>query len=155
MRCRCIRCREAGHRWLTDRVKPNLDNVRVLTVKEKASEGEEVFISVEDPVNDVLIGFLRLRIPSRKASRPEIVPEITAIIRELRIFGPLVPVGRHLAKAWQHKGYGVILLSKAERIALDDYDRTKIVVTSALGTKQYYQRFGYEYDGPYVSKHLN
>jgi len=88
------------------------------------------------------------------ASRPEIVPETTAIVRELRVYGPLVPVGSHQAEAWQHKGYGSVLLSEAERTAMEDYSRTKIVVTSALGTKQYYKRFGYDYDGPYVSKQL-
>ncbi len=57
-----------------------------------------------------------------------------------------------MAKAWQHKGYGKILLSTAERITKEDYDRRKVVVMSALGTKPYYKRFGYDYDGPYVSK---
>jgi len=57
-----------------------------------------------------------------------------------------------MAKAWQHKGYGGLLLSEAERISREDYDRRKVVVTSALGTKQYYRRLGYEDDGPYVSK---
>ncbi|UCC58545.1 MAG: tRNA uridine(34) 5-carboxymethylaminomethyl modification radical SAM/GNAT enzyme Elp3 [Candidatus Bathyarchaeum sp.] len=155
MRCRCIRCREVGHRWLNDKVKPDTDKIEVRTVTEEASEGEELFISAEDPVNDVLVGYIRLRIPSKRAWRPEILPDTTAVVRELRVYGPLVPVGRHLDKAWQHKGYGAILLSEAERKALEDYDRTKIVVTSALGTKQYYKRFGYDYDGPYVSKNLN
>jgi len=139
---------------LTDKIKPNPENITVLTMKEKASEGEDVFLSVEDPANDVLIGYLRLRIPSEKAHRPEIRPEKTSIVRELHVYGPLVPVGRHMAKAWQHKGYGGILLSEAERLSLEDYDRRKIVVISALGTKQYYMRFGYKYDGPYVSKTL-
>jgi len=154
VRCRCIRCREVGHRWLKDRVKPDPENIQILTVKERASEGEEVFISAEDAVNDVLVGYLRLRIPSGKAHRPEILPETTAIVRELRVYGPLVPVGMHLAEAWQHKGYGGVLLSEAERISNEDYGRKKVVVTSALGTKQYYKRFGYNYDGPYVSKVL-
>jgi elongator complex protein 3 len=155
MRCRCIRCREVGHRWLNDKVKPDPDKIEVRTITEEASAGEELFISAEDPVNDVLVGYIRLRIPSEKAWRPEILPETTAVVRELRVYGPLVPVGIHLAEAWQHKGYGAILLSEAERTALEDYDRKKIVVTSALGTKQYYRRFGYDYDGPYVSKNLN
>ncbi len=154
-RCHCIRCREVGHRWLKDKVKPDPNKIEILTVTEEASGGEELFISAEDPVNDILVGYIRLRIPSRKAWRPEIIPETTAIVRELRVYGPLVPVGRHLARAWQHKGYGAILLSEAERKVLEDYDRTKIVVTSALGTKQYYKRFGYNYDGLYVSKNLN
>jgi len=154
MRCRCIRCREVGHRWLTDKIKPNPENITILTMKEKASEGEDVFISVEDPANDVLIGYLRLRIPSENAHRPEIYSEKASIVRDLHVYGPLVPVGRHMAKAWQHKGYGGILLSEAERVSREDYDRRKIVVISALGTKQYYKRFGYDYDGPYVSKLL-
>jgi len=152
IRCRCIRCREVGHRLLMDKVKPDSDSIKISTIKEKASEGEEIFISAEDPINDVLIGYLRLRIPSEKAHRPEIVPEITSIVRELHVYGSLVPVGRHMAKAWQHKGYGGILLSEAERISKEDYDRKKVVIISALGTKQYYRRFGYDYEGPYVSK---
>jgi elongator complex protein 3 len=155
LRCSCIRCREVGHRWLRDKVKPDPDKIEVRTVTEEASGGTELFISAEDPVNDVLVGYVRLRIPSAMASRPEIASEKTAIVRELRVYGPLVPVGRHLSGAWQHKGYGSVLLSEAERAAKEDYGRRKIVVTSALGTKQYYKRFGYGYDGPYVSKHLN
>jgi elongator complex protein 3 len=154
MRCRCIRCREVGHRWLRDKIKPNIDNIKVLTAKEKASEGEEIFISVEDPENDVLIGYLRLRIPSEKAHRPEINSQPCSIVRELHVYGPLVPVGKRQAKAWQHKGYGSILLSEAESVSKEEYDRKKIVITSALGTKQYYKRFGYQYDGPYMSKAL-
>jgi len=154
MRCRCIRCREVGHRWLKDKVKPDPDKIEIQTIKEEASDGLELFISAEDPVNDVLVGYVRLRIPSAMASRPEIVPETTAIVRELRVYGPLVPVGSHQAEAWQHKGYGSVLLSEAERTAMEDYSRSKIVVTSALGTKQYYKRFSYDHDGPYVSKQL-
>ena len=42
----------------------------------------------------------------------------------------------------------------AERVAQEDYDLKKLLVISALGTKQYYMRFGYERDGVYVSKKL-
>jgi len=154
MRCRCIRCREVGHRWLKDKIKPNIRNIKVVTTKEKASEGEEIFISAEDPENDVLVGYLRLRIPSEKAHRPEINSEPCSIVRELHVYGPLVPVGKHLANAWQHKGYGSILLSEAESVSKEEYDRKKVIITSALGTKQYYKRFGYNYDGPYMSKTL-
>jgi len=153
-RCRCIRCREVGHKWLKDKVEPDPDAIEIHTIKEEASGGMELFISAEDPVNDVLVGYVRLRVPSEKATRPEIIPEKTAIVRELRVYGPLVPVGQHLSGAWQHRGYGGILLSEAERVAIEDYNRNKIVVISALGTKQYYKQFGYGYDGPYVSKHL-
>lgn len=154
LRCRCIRCREAGHRMLKDHVKPDPEEIEILTTKQVASMGEDLFISAEDTENDVLVGYLRLRLPSERAHRPEINGEPCAIVRELHVYGTLVPVGKHLAKAWQHKGYGNILLREAERITREEYDRRKVVVISALGTKQYYMRTGYRHDGPYVSKRL-
>jgi elongator complex protein 3 len=102
----------------------------------------------------VLIGYLRLRFPSAKAYRPEIKAAPSAIVRELHVYGPLVPVGKHLARAWQHKGYGAVLLNEAERVAREDFGLRKLLVISALGTKQYYMRFGYRRDGVYVSKML-
>jgi elongator complex protein 3 len=154
IRCRCIRCREVGHRMAIDKVELNPDKVKILTTKYAASEGEEIFISAEDAENGVLIGYLRLRIPSERVHRLEVKANPCSIVRELHVYGPLVPVGKHLAKAWQHKGYGSILLNEAERMTNEDYDLKKILVISALGTKQYYMRFGYHYDGVYVSKLL-
>jgi len=153
-RCACIRCREVGHRMTVDNVKPDLKKTKIRSTRIEASCGQEIFISVEDPDNAVLIGYLRLRIPSEKAHRPEIKAVPSAIVRELHVYGPLVPVGKHVARAWQHKGYGSMLLTEAERLSREDYDLKKLLVTSALGTKQYYARFGYEHDGPYVSKML-
>jgi elongator complex protein 3 len=154
IRCRCIRCREVGHRIASDNVEPNPEQIAVQTARYKASEGEEVFLSAEDAENDVLIGYLRLRIPSEKARRPEIRNKPCAIIRELHVYGPLVPVGKHSAEAWQHKGYGEILLDRAEQMTHDEYGFKKILIISALGTKQYYRRFGYKHDGVYMSKLL-
>jgi elongator complex protein 3 len=153
-RCHCIRCREVGHRLTVDNVAPDLEKVKILSTRYEASEGQEIFISAEDPENSVLIGYLRLRIPSAKAHRSEITATPSAIVRELHVYGPLVPVGKHSAKAWQHKGYGKILLSEAERVSREDYGLKKLLVISALGTKQYYTRFGYEREGIYVSKKL-
>jgi elongator complex protein 3 len=152
-RCNCIRCREVGHR-ADGNVKPDPQEVGIMTTKYEASEGEEIFISVEDNKNDVLVGYLRLRIPSPKAHRKEIRKEPCSIVRELHVYGSLVPVGKHLDEAWQHKGYGNMLLARAEKITKDDYGLNRILVISALGTKQYYKRFGYEYDGVYMSKKL-
>jgi elongator complex protein 3 len=153
-RCGCIRCREVGHRLAVDNVKPDLDKVEILVRRYEASEGTEVFVSAEDAENDVLIGYLRLRVPSAKAHRPEIKAVSSAIVRELHVYGSLVPVGKHFAKAWQHKGYGAVLLGEAERMAREEFGLGKLLVISALGTKRYYARFGYERDGVYVSKML-
>ena len=152
--CKCIRCREVGHRLAIDNVAPDLEQVKLLATTYYASEGKEVFISAEDQKNNVLIGYLRLRVPSTKAHRVEITAASSAVVRELHVYGQLVQVGKHSLGDWQHKGYGKALLDEAERVAKEDYDLKKLLVISALGTKQYYMRFGYIRDGVYVSKRL-
>jgi len=153
-RCQCIRCREVGHRLAVDQVKPDLEKIKILTRHYEASEGQEFFISAEDPENDVLLGYLRMRVPSTKAHKPEITTVPSAIVRELHVYGQLVPVGKHIEGATQHKGYGQILLKEAERLAGEELGLKKLLVISALGTRRYYMRFGYEHDGVYVSKSL-
>ena len=95
-----------------------------------------------------------MRVPSAKAHRTEIITVPSAIVRELHVYGPLVPVGQHSASAWQHKGLGEELLKEAERIAAQNFGLEKLLVISALGTRRYYMRFGYKRDGVYVSKNL-
>ncbi len=152
--CSCIRCREVGHQAFNKNKKPDPSKIRISSTTYRASAGTEIFISAGDQKNDILIGYLRMRIPSKKAHRPEIIMQPSAIVRELHVYGSLVPVGKHNAKAWQHRGFGAELLAEAERIASEDYDLKKLLVISALGTKQYYMRFGYRRDGVYVSKML-
>jgi len=155
-KCRCIRCREVGLRWLSKGERPSLEDVEVLRRSYTASEGEEVFISIEDLSNDILIGYLRLRFPSEHAHRPEISGFNSSIIRELRVCGQLLPVGAKPLpnrEAYQHMGFGAKLLSEAEEVSMEK-GVEKILVTSALGTKEYYKRFGYKPDGPYMSKRL-
>jgi elongator complex protein 3 len=119
------------------------------------SGGTDIFLSFEDPEPDLLVGYVRIRIPSEKAHRTEIVGRSSAIVRELHVFGLTVPVGDRVTGAFQHRGYGSKLLAEAERIAKEEYDLKKLIVISALGTKRYYSRFGFSKDGPYVSKSLN
>ncbi len=155
LRCRCIRCREVGHRFLTDGVEPNAATVELTVQRYTASEGVECFIAFEDVANDVLIGFLRLRVPSTHAHRLEIAGGETALVRELHVYGPLVPVGRTGHGAWQHRGYGKALLREAERLARDEFGLTRILVTSALGSRAYFRQRGYSRYGPYMAKTLS
>lgn len=152
--CRCIRCREVGHRGLKDGVEPDPRSISTVRNEYEASGGTDVFLSLEDLERDVLIGYLRLRIPSGEAHRPEVEVGNTSIIREIRVSGFSLSVGRRSNEAWQHRGYGELLLSEAERISSEDFDRSKILVMSALGTKPYFMRFGYIHDGPYMGKTL-
>ncbi len=147
--CRCIRCREAGHRS-REGVEP--ESLGLVRRTYEASGGEENFIGVEDTENDVLVGFIRLRIPSDRVFRPEITSS-TGLVRELHVYGRMTPVGLD-GYDWQHMGWGEALMEEAERIAEEEYGMDRMVVMSALGTKEYYRRLGYACDGPYVFKPL-
>ena len=47
------------------------------------------------------------------------------------------------------------MMAEAERVAREEFDLRKMVVMSALGTKEYYRGLGYQRDGVYVSKPLD
>jgi elongator complex protein 3 len=154
MKCHCIRCREVGISYLRNGESPDLEQVQLERVDYEGSGGTDIFLSFEESKRDILVGYVRVRIPTEKAHRSEIAGQNTAIIRELHVFGQTVPVGDRLEGAFQHKGYGSRLLAEAERISREEYDRKKMLVISALGTKGYYSRFGYTHNGPYVSKNI-
>lgn len=150
--CKCIRCREVGHqasRGLT----PELDYIQLLKEEYRAGNGREIFLSYEDTKSDILIGFLRLRMPSHNAHRVEL-DDKTALIRELHVYGSMVPLGDKKYELWQHQGYGERLLFEAEKIASEVYDKKKMLIISGIGARNYYRKFGYEKEGPYMSKLL-
>jgi len=149
--CRCIRCREIGHRR-RERKNTDLDRLEMRRLDEDASRGREIFLSYE--LEDSLVAFLRLRIPSCEAGRPEIRERRTSIVRELRVLGQTTPIGERKTNQWQHQGIGSELLSKAEQISKEEFKRHKILITSAIGTRDYYRRFGYKLEGPYMSKDI-
>ncbi len=154
-KCRCIRCREVGH--ITPTTKTHLSHeFRLKRIDYLGSGGQEIFLSYESGPDDILVGYIRLRIPSKFAHRPEIrSPETTGLVRELHVLGQTVPVGSSPGERYQHRGFGTRLLAEAERVAREEFQMRKMVIISALGTKQYYARFGYAHDGPYVSKTLD
>ncbi|HUS77227.1 MAG TPA: tRNA uridine(34) 5-carboxymethylaminomethyl modification radical SAM/GNAT enzyme Elp3 [Patescibacteria group bacterium] len=149
-RCRCIRCREVEHQGDTE---PDPEKLEIVKRAYDASGGVEVFTSVEDRDSDILVALLRLRIPSDEVFRPE-AGSAPAFVRELHVYGPMTPVGETTPGGWQHKGWGAALMAEAERTAIEEYDREKLLVMSALGTKEYYAKLGYQRDGVYMSKAL-
>lgn len=150
IQCKCIRCREVGH-MASSGVKPDINEIKLMNEKYAACEGTEIFISQEDVMNDILIGFLRLRIPSHKIYRPEIDSK-TAIVRELHVYGQMAELGQKKNDLWQHMGFGEEMLEEAEKIASEQYDKNKLLIISGVGARNYYRRFGYEREGPYMSK---
>ena len=116
--CKCIRCREYGHRLQDGR---EIGEPRLVRIDYEASGGREVFLSFEDE-NETLFGLLRMRVQSKPI--PALSQELDgnlALIRELHVFGPEVPLSEQKAEAAQHKGLGKALLKEAERIAADEF----------------------------------
>ena len=146
-----IRYREVGHK-IKKGIFPDADSIKLCRFDYKASGGKEIFLSFEDLKNDILIGFLRLRIPFRPF-RPEI-DERTALIRELHVYGPEVPIGVKRKEAWQHKGFGKKLIKEAEKISKEEFEKKKLLVISGVGVRRYYLRLGFRRDGIYVSKRI-
>jgi elongator complex protein 3 len=147
-KCRCIRCREIGHKLL-DGAVPDPAAISMNELTMDVCGGKEHFLSFDDASIDALIGFLRLRFPG-KPHRPEL--QDAAVIRELHVYGKMVPLGIR-DEAWQHHGYGKRLIGRAEAIAAEA-GYGKIAVISGVGAREYYRKLGYERDGPYMSRHL-
>jgi elongator complex protein 3 len=154
LHCNCIRCREVGIRKLSRQDV----NINLKRIDYDSSDGKEVFLSLEDSDKKVLFGYLRLR-KLAKPHRTELKEKDgmpSAIVRELHVLGQLVDIGRNsdFTTTSQHKGYGSRLLEKAEEIVKNEFGMNSISIISAIGTRQYYKKFGYESNGPYVSKVL-
>lgn len=139
-----IRTREIG--------KAASDNGKIELVRREyeASGGNEVFLSMEN--EEHIFGYLRLRKPSAAAHRHEISG--SAIVREIKVVGEVVPVGMHSNDLWQHRGMGRALLSYAEDIASKEWGMERLLVISGVGVREYFRKQGYERSGPYMGKSL-
>lgn len=153
LECRCIRCREIGHKSLKQKIEVDEEDISFTNIFYKASDSEEIFISLVDETNDALIGYLRLR-DIINSHRIELQKKPCMIIRELKIVGQELALGQKSKKNFQHKGYGKELLEEAEKICTEEFDKKNIFVLSGVGVKPYYRRFGYKDEGHYLMKTL-
>ncbi|KAG9303586.1 hypothetical protein G9A89_018482 [Geosiphon pyriformis] len=150
--CRDVRTREVGIVDIHNKVKP--EEVELIRRDYVANGGWETFLSYEDPKQDILIGLLRLRKCSEATFRPELTKVQTSIVRELHVYGSVVPMHNRDPTKFQHQGFGTLLMEEAERIARDEHGSQKLSVISGVGVRHYYVKLGYELDGPYMSKML-
>jgi elongator complex protein 3 len=140
--CRCIRCREVGR--CDTEGEPELQELRY-----SCCGGEEFFLSAVS--GSSLIGFARLRFTGR-AFLTETAD--AALLRELHVYGELVPVGISPRRsAWQHRRFGEELLAFAEEIAVSG-GYTRLAVLSGIGVRPYYRKHGYLRKGPYMEKRI-
>jgi len=150
-KCRCIRCREYGHRIMGGRAT---GEPRLVRLDYEASGGTEVFLSFEDET-ETLFGLLRLRLQPRPITQTGITEGPTAVIRELHVYGPEVPLRYQNDAAAQHKGLGKALLQEAERIAREEFHIGQMAVLSGVGAREYYRNEnGYNEKGGYMVKPL-
>jgi len=153
--CRCIRCREIGL------MEPPAHS-ELVTRSYSASGGTEFFISVETPDHTTLLGFARLRIspatnPAHAGHATDAgadvghltpFPELAgaALLRELHVYGQLVPTAGEKAPHAQHVGLGKRLMAEAERVAAAHGAHT-VAVISGVGAREFYRKIGYELRG--------
>ncbi|XP_004083723.1 elongator complex protein 3 [Oryzias latipes] len=149
--CRDVRTREVGIQEIHHKVRPY--QVELVRRDYVANGGWETFLSYEDPEQDILIGLLRLRRCSPQSFRPELKGGVS-IVRELHVYGSVVPVSSRDPSKFQHQGFGMMLMEEAERIARDEHGSGKLAVISGVGTRNYYRKMGYELEGPYMVKDL-
>lgn len=146
--CRCIRCREPMEKNFTA-LHP------VFKVLEyEANEGKEYFICSESKDGKTLYGYVRLRL---KSSSQHFIHELkgAALIRELHVYGMVVPLDTKDNFHVQHKGLGMRLMKKAEEIAAEKGYK-KIAVISGIGVRRYYEeKLEYHLEGTYMIKYIN
>uniref|UniRef100_A0A673AUG2 Elongator complex protein 3 n=1 Tax=Sphaeramia orbicularis TaxID=375764 RepID=A0A673AUG2_9TELE len=149
--CRDVRTREVGIQEIHHKVRPY--QVELVRRDYVSNGGWETFLSYEDPERDILIGLLRLRRCSAQSFRPELKGGVS-VVRELHVYGSVVPVSSRDPMKFQHQGFGMMLMEEAERIATEEHGSRKLAVISGVGTRNYYRKMGYELEGPYMVKEL-
>lgn len=145
--CRCIRCREV--RGENARLSETVEALEYET-----QGGREVFLSSNTAAGK-LAGFLRLSFPTAEATALTGLAELrgVAIIREVHVYGPVVELGRSGGGQSQHGGLGARLLAEAERRArAAGFDQ--LAVISAIGTRPYYLKHGFQRGEDYLLKSL-
>jgi len=134
------------------------DKVRLDVMEYETSTSKEFFLQFVAPVigkpsdinEEKLLAFLRLSLPSDEIKKNNFMTELldSAIIREIHVYGRATKIGSKTRNSTQHKGFGSKLIEKSKEISKDNgFD--KLAVISAIGTKEYYKKRGFEDTGLY------
>ncbi len=148
LQCHCIRCREVRGEKL------HAEPLRLDTYTYQTDVTSEHFLSYVSE-RGRLAGFLRLSLPSADAPRDHVLDELRggAVIREVHVYGPALAIGVSSQGEAQHSGLGRRLAEQAMDIARRaGYKR--IAVISAIGTREYYRKLGFELGELYMARAL-
>ena len=139
--CKCIRCREVGLNSFSK--KGTINSIPIIR-KYNDSGGTEYFISFESEDERLIYGFIRLRLSKTSGSNFFDELKNTALIRELHVYGQLIPTySKERKKDIQHSGLGTKLIILAEKISVNNGYKS-IAVIAGIGTRNYYRKFGYK-----------
>jgi elongator complex protein 3 len=135
-RCMDIRSREIRH----DKIAA--DDLHLDEMWYTSSMSDEAFLQYITEDRQIA-GFLRLSLPY--ADEPVIHNELNAaaMIREVHVYGQSLGIGDNEHGQAQHSGLGTKLIERAVEIALER-GYQKLAVISAIGTREYYRKRGFE-----------
>ncbi|CAG9326756.1 unnamed protein product [Blepharisma stoltei] len=149
--CRDVRTREVGMQEVHNKIRP--EEIELVRRDYTASGSWETFLAYEDPRQDILVGLLRLRKLGSATFRKELLGKCS-MVRELHVYGSVVPVHSRNPTKFQHQGFGTMLMEEAERIAREEHGSEKIAVIAGVGVRHYYRKLGYRLEGAYMVKDL-
>lgn len=148
LRCNCIRCREVRADKLAGQPL-HLETYTYLT-----DSTTEHFLSYATE-RGKLAGFLRLSLPAPDIPRDEVLEELAgcAVVREVHVYGPALDIGVPSQGEAQHTGLGRKLAEHAMELARRAGHK-RIAVISAIGTREYYRKLGFELGELYMARTL-
>ncbi|MCA9883642.1 MAG: tRNA uridine(34) 5-carboxymethylaminomethyl modification radical SAM/GNAT enzyme Elp3 [Anaerolineae bacterium] len=135
-RCMDIRSREIRN----NTVDP--DELHLNELWYESSSSDEVFLQYITEDRQIA-AFLRLCLPKRDEAplHPELAD--AAIIREVHVYGQSLGIGESEEGRAQHAGLGTALIERAVELA-SEHGYGKLAVISAIGTRGYYRKRGFE-----------
>ncbi len=141
-----IRSREIKQQKITK------DDLHLNIVEYETSNTFEKFLQYVTEDNKIA-GFLRLSFPKNK--KHNFISELDncAMIREIHVYGVAVSIGKTKEGRAQHLGLGKKLIKKAEELS-KEAGFEKLAVISAIGTRDYYKKRGFEMGELYQIKDL-
>lgn len=143
-----IRYRECGRH-----PEYKMGEAEYVTRQFETSQGTEYFISLESQDKKVIFGFIRLRINDNNVTTSFECLKNKGIVRELHVYGDLVPVGAEKRTDAQHRGIGKKLVKMAEEVS-HAHNQDGVAIISGVGVCGYYEKLGYTLEETYMVKHF-
>lgn len=136
--------------------KQKMQDIRAREIRGQKFEPEEIKLKIKSyqtqvstekflqfVYQDKILAFLRLSLPKNKSN--EVFDELceAAMIREIHVYGRSLGLGQKNQEKAQHFGFGRRLIAKAAALSRQQNFK-RLAVISAIGTKEYYRKAGFE-----------